>query len=100
MWCHCIAIAKCLEGEFSLHRLFVADVESFAERMFLHAPTCSSRHHRVSHRDWPVMFMQPVDDAQNVFLITDGVTRVHMFLKNTQVLCFLDFWLCFGADSV
>lgn len=67
MWCHCIAIAKCLKGEFSLHRLFVADVESFAERMFLHAPTCSSRHHCVSHRDWPVMLVQPVDDAQNVF---------------------------------
>lgn len=61
MWCHWIAITRWLEGEISL---LVADVESFAERMFSHAPTCLDRHCCASHRTWPVMFVQPMDDAK------------------------------------
>lgn len=51
----------------------MADVESFAERMFPHAPTCLIRHCCVNHRAWSVMLLQPMDDAKNLFLITEGV---------------------------
>lgn len=39
MWYH-IAISEWLEGEVAVWRSVVADVESFAEKMSLHAPTC------------------------------------------------------------
>lgn len=66
----CGVIAEQLQNglrEKSPSRDCVADVESFAENMFPHAPTCFGRHCCVSHRAWPVMFMQSVDDAKNCF---------------------------------